>query len=116
MEKQREMTSNQAFKESLLKQIAINTGSNLFDLRSDSNQEVRPERIRESITPIRSQPETYDLPRDDFTPFDTPPSPFYETPGDASLALASDYPDRISRRIDFEEQEQIMREIDNKIK
>ena len=34
---------------------------NLFDLRSGSHQEMRGERIREFITPIRSRPETYDL-------------------------------------------------------
>ena len=45
MEKQQEMASKQAFKESLLKDIAINTGSNLSDL-SDSHQEMRDERIR----------------------------------------------------------------------
>ena len=106
MEKQQEMASKQAFQESLSKQIAINTASNLSDLRSDSHQEMRDERMREFITPIKSQPETYDLSRDDFTPFDTP-SPFYETPGDASLALASDYSNRINRRLDLEEQEQI---------
>ena len=95
------MSSKPAFKESLLKQIAINTGSKLSDLRSDSHQEMRDERVREFTTPIRpSQPETYDLSRDDFTPFDTP-SPFYETPE------LSDYSDRMSRRLDFEEQEQI---------
>ena len=60
---------------------------------------MRDERMREFTTPIRSQPETYDLSRDDFKPFDTP-SPFYETPA------LSDYSDRISRRLDFEEQEQ----------
>ena len=101
MEKQQEMASKHAFKESLLKQIAINTGSKSFDLRSDSHQEMRDERIREFSTPSRpSQPEAYDPPRDDFTPFDTP-SPFYETPA------LSDYSDRINRRLDFEEQEQI---------
>ena len=85
------MASKQAFKETLSKQIAINTGPNLSDIRSGSHQEMRDERIREFITPIRSRPETYDLSGgDDFTPFDTPPSPFYKTPGDASLALASD--------------------------
>ena len=51
MEKQQEMASKQAFKESLLKEIAINTGPNLFDLRSDSHQEMRDERIREFSTP-----------------------------------------------------------------
>ena len=100
MEKQQEMASKHAFKESLLKQIAINTGSNLYDLRSGSHQEMRDERIREFITPNRSQPETYDLPRHDFTPFGTP-SQVYETPA------LSDYSDKINRRIDVEEQEQI---------
>ena len=101
MEKQQEMASKQAFKESLLKELAINTGSILSDLRSESHQEMRTERIREFTTPMRSQPETYDLPRDDFTPFDTPSSPFYETPA------LSDYSSRINRRIDFDEQEEI---------
>ena len=102
MEKQQEMASKQAFKESLLKEIVINTGSNLSDLRSESHQEMRTERIREFTTPItiRSRPETFDLTGgDDFTPFDTPSSPFYETPA------LSDYPGRINRRIDFYEQE-----------
>ena len=102
MERQQEMASKQAFKESLLKEIAINTGSNLSDLRSDSHQEMRTERIREFTTPIRSRPETYDLSGgDDFTPFDTPSSPFFETPA------LSDYSNRTNRRIDFEEQIQI---------
>ena len=38
---------------------------------------------------------------DDFTPFDTPSTPFYETPA------LSDYSSRINRRIDFDEQEEI---------
>ena len=46
MEKQQEMTFKQAFKESMLKEIAINTGPNLSDLRSESHQEMRTERIR----------------------------------------------------------------------
>ena len=92
------MASKQAFKETLSKQIAINTGPNLSDIRSGSHQEMRDERIREFITPIRSRPETYDLSGgDDFTPFDTP-SPFYETPA------LSDYSDRIGYRLDFEGQ------------
>ena len=54
------------------------------------------------VPPIRPfQTETYDLSRDDFTPFDTPSSPFFETPA------LSDYPNRINRRVDFEEQELI---------
>ena len=100
----KEIVSKQTFKESLSKEIAINTGSNLFDLRSDSHQEMRTERIREFITPItiRSRPETFDLTGgDDFTLFDTPSSPFYETPA------LSDYSGRINRRLDFEEQDEI---------
>ena len=78
MEKQQEMASKQALKENLLKDIAINTGANLHDLRSESHQEMRDDRIREFITPMRSRPETYDIGgSDDSTPFDTPsPSPF----------------------------------------
>ena len=59
------------------------------------------DRIRESTTPMRRRPETYDLARDDFTPFDTPSSPFYETPA------LSDYSSRTNRRIGFGEQEEI---------
>ena len=102
MEKQQEMASKQAFKESLLKDIAINTGANLSDLRSESHQELRTDRIREFITPMRSRPETYDIAgSDEFTPFDTPSTPFYETPA------LSDYSNRINRRTDFDEQEEI---------
>ena len=107
MGKQQEITFKQAFKESLLTYIAINTGANLYDLRSESHQEMRGDRIREFITPMRSRPETYDMTGgDDFTPFDTPtPSPFdtpfHDTP------LHSDYSSRTHRRIDFEEQEEI---------
>ena len=102
MEKQQEIASKQAFKESLLKYIAINTGANLSDLRSESHQELRTDRIREFTTPMRSRPETDDMTGgDEFTPFDTPSTPFYETPA------LSDYPSRINRRIDFGEQEEI---------
>ena len=97
-----EIASKQAFKESLLKDIAINTGANLSDLRSESHQELRTYRIREFTTPMRSRPETYGMTGgDDFTPFDTPSTPFYETPA------LSDYSSRINRRIDFDEQEEI---------
>ena len=93
MEKQQEMAS----KQSLLKDIAINTGSNLSDLRSESHHEMRTDRIREFTTPMRSRPETYDMTGGgNFTPFDTPSSPFYETPA------LSDYSSRINRRIDFD--------------
>ena len=107
MDKQQDIASKQAFKYKILKDIAINTGANLHDLRSESHQEMRDDRIREFITPMRSRPEIYDMTGgDDFTPFDTPsPSPFdtqfHDTP------LHSDYPSRTNRRIDFEEQEEI---------
>ena len=51
---------------------------------------------------MRSRPETYDMTGgDEFTPFDTPSTPFYETPA------LSDYSSRTNRRIDFDEQEEI---------
>ena len=37
MQMQKENASKEAFKESLLKQIAVNTGVHLSDLRTDSN-------------------------------------------------------------------------------
>ena len=102
MGKQQEIASKQAFKERLLKYIAINTGANLSDLRSESHQGLRTDRIREFTTPMRSRPETYNIAgSDEFTPFDTPSTPFYETPA------LSDYSRRVNRRIDFDEQEEI---------
>ena len=101
MGKQQEIVYKQAFKESLLKYIATNTGANLFDLRSESHQELRTDRIREFTTPLRHRPETYDMTGgDECTPFDTPSAPFHETPA------LSDYSSRINRRIDFDEQEE----------
>ena len=50
--KQQEIASKQAFKESLSKYVAINTGSNLSDLRSESHHEMRTDRIREVTTPM----------------------------------------------------------------
>ena len=104
MEKQQEIASKQAFKESVLKEVAINTGPNLSDLRNEAHQEMRTDLIREFTTPItiRSRPETFDLTGgDEFIPFDTPSSPLYETPA------LSDHPSRINRRSDFDEQEEI---------
>ena len=51
MEKQQEIASKQAFKESLLKYIAINTGANLHDLRSESHQELRTDRVNQAMNP-----------------------------------------------------------------
>ena len=79
----------------------------MSELRSESHQEMRDDRIREFSTPLRSRPEAYDIAgSDDTTPYDTPsPSPFdtpfHDTPPH------SDYSSRTNRRIDFEGQEEI---------
>ena len=44
-----EMASKQAFKESLLKPIAINTGSNLSDLRNQHEAGLRTERVNQAL-------------------------------------------------------------------
>ena len=51
MEQQQEMASKQAYKEHLLKEIAVNTGSNLHELRSESHQELRAERVNQALNP-----------------------------------------------------------------
>ena len=106
MEKQQEMASKQAFKESLLKQIAINTGSNLSDLRSEHDQETRTERINNAIRPLPDFPSwaTYDMARDDGdSSYDTPINTPFNTPGQPT----ADYSDRVNRSLDLEEEEQV---------
>ena len=49
MEQQQEMAAKEAFKESLLKQIARNTGANMNDLRSESSSQSQRERINRAI-------------------------------------------------------------------
>ena len=51
MQLQQEQASTQAFKSSLSKQIAINTGSNLSDLRNQSEDDLRTERVNGAINP-----------------------------------------------------------------
>ena len=51
MQLQQEQASKQAFKESLLKQIAINIGSNLSDLRNQSEADSRTERVNQATNP-----------------------------------------------------------------
>ena len=51
MEKQQEMASKQAFKESLSKYIAINTGAHLHDSRRESRQELRTDRVNQALNP-----------------------------------------------------------------
>ena len=51
MEHQQEMASKESYKEHLLKEIAKNTGSNLHELRSESHQELRAERVNQALNP-----------------------------------------------------------------
>ena len=105
MEKQQEMASKEAFKESLLKQIAINTGANLSELRSDSHQENRTERINNAIgLPEFPAWATYDMARDDGdASYDTPINTPFNTPGQPT----ADYSDRVNHSLDIEEEEQV---------
>ena len=104
MEIQQELASKEAFKESLLKQIAINTGSNLSDLRSDSHQENRTERVNNVIGPLPDFPSwaSFDMAKDDDDD-DTP----YDTPFNTPARPTADYSDRVNRSLDMEEQEEI---------
>ena len=58
LEKQQEMASKQAFKESLLKDIAINTGSNLHELRNQHEADLRTERVNQALNP---NPQFYNI-------------------------------------------------------
>ena len=49
MERQQEMASKESYKEHLLKEIAKHTGANIHDLRNDSHQEMRTERINNAV-------------------------------------------------------------------
>ena len=49
MERQQEMASKESYTEHLLKYIAKNTGANIHDLRNDSHQEMRTERINNAV-------------------------------------------------------------------
>ena len=98
MQLQQEEASRHAFKESLLKQIAINTGSNLSDMKNDSDADNRKDRINRAFTTPPMKPKSFDMTLMDDTPFETP---HYEQ------SIASDLSDRINRRLDFEEQEEI---------
>ena len=49
MERQQETASKESYKEHLLKEIAKNTGANMHDLRNDSHQEMRAERVDNAV-------------------------------------------------------------------
>ena len=104
MQIQQESASNEAFKESLLKQIAVNTGVDLSDLRTDSNAETRTERVNRAIgkgygtDPTKT--ETYDMSQnDDDGYFDTPADTPYGAPA------TSDYSPMVNEQRDFDEQD-----------
>ena len=98
MQLQQEEASKHAFKENLLKQIAINIGSNLSDMKNDSDTDSRKDRVNIAYATPPMKPKAYDMTLMDDTPFETP---HYENP------IAYDLPHRISRRLDFEEQDEI---------
>ena len=60
MEKQQEMASKESYKEHVLKHIATNTGANIHDLRNDSHQELRTDRINQA-----PNPQFYNTPQSD---------------------------------------------------
>ena len=98
MQLQQEEASRHAFKESLLKQIAINTGSNLSDIKNVSEADNRKDKINRALlqaTPIK--PKYVDMTLIDDTPFETP---HYES------SIGSELSGRTNRRLYFEEQEQ----------
>ena len=43
------MASKESYKEHILKQIATNTGANIHDLRNDSHQEMRTDRVEKAV-------------------------------------------------------------------
>ena len=49
MEMQQEMSSKEAYKEHIFKQMAKNTGANSHDLRNDARQELRTERVENAL-------------------------------------------------------------------
>ena len=81
-----------------LKQIAMNTGSNLPDMKNDSDTYSRKDRVNRAFTTPPMKPKAYDMTLMDDTPFETP---HYENP------IASELSHRIHRRLDSEEQEEV---------
>ena len=67
MEKQQEMASKESYKEHLLKEIAKNTGSNIHDLRNDSHQEMRTDRVEKAVYFDISQDDDEDVVMTDST-------------------------------------------------
>ena len=57
MERQQELASKESYKDQLLKGIAKNTGANTHDLRNDSHQAMRADRVEKALH--------FDIPKDD---------------------------------------------------
>ena len=70
MQLQQEEASKHAFKVSLLDHIAINTVSNLSNMKNDSEADNRKDKINRATTLIKPKP--FDLTLMDDTPFETP--------------------------------------------
>ena len=105
---QQEQASKEAFKERLWKQIAVNTGANLSDLRTDSNAETQTERVNRAIgkgygtDPTKT--ETFNMAQsDDDGNFDTPSGTPFQTPRPAT----TDYSGKVNKQIDLDEQYKI---------
>ena len=72
MQSQQEEAVRHAFKESLLKQMATNTGSNLSDMENDSDADNRRDRINIAFTTPPMKPKSFDMALMGDTPFETP--------------------------------------------
>ena len=81
-----------------LKQIAMNTGSNLPDMKNDSDTYSRKDRVNRAFTTPPMKPKAYDMTLMDDTPFETPQN---------ENSIASDLSHRTNRRLYFEKQSQI---------
>ena len=95
MQLQQEEASRHAFKESLLKQIAINTGSNSSGMKNDSDADSRKDRVNRAFATPPMKPKPFDMTLMDDTPFETPQ---YEQ------SIDSDLSGRINRILHVEEQ------------
>ena len=62
MQLQQEMASKEPYKEHLLKQIATNTGANTHDLRNDSHQELRTDKVNQALN---TNPQFYNISQSD---------------------------------------------------
>ena len=69
---QQEEASRHAFNENLLKQTAINIGSDLSDMKNGSDTESRKDRINRAFTTPPMKPKAYDMTLMDDTPFEAP--------------------------------------------